>query len=80
MKSKVKERKQAGKQRNGRKRLAQFEGKTLGLLGKIVLISKSLFFLFQRKIGRNLIDSHYFCLKKRTIHLSSCLFTLEKDI
>ena len=74
MKSKVKERKQAGKQRNGRKRLAQFEGKTLGLLGKIVLISKSHFFLFQRKFGRNLIDSHYFDWKGRAYLLKKTVY------
>lgn len=50
MKSKVKERKQAGKQRNGRKRLAQFEGKTLELLGKRIKLSKAIIFFFKEKL------------------------------
>lgn len=65
------------KELNGMER--RFEGIPLELLGKIHFLNNAFICLFQGKIGRNLIDSHYFCLKKRTIHLSSCLLTQEKD-
>lgn len=48
-------------------RVSSVRGTTPRIIREDLYISKALFFLFQRKFGRNLIDSNYFYLQKTTI-------------